>query len=88
MILTVKVEYCTQAYFLLHLGMPGRDVVEESSSSSGYSPSEYSDPSEGFQKGQRYSACGPLNSHLEVVGRLILQLSSITPTRQIGLRDL
>ena len=50
MILTVEVEYCTQAYFLLHLGMPRRDDVEESSSSSGYSPSDNSDPSEGFQE--------------------------------------
>ena len=25
MILIVEVDYCTQAYFLLHLGMPGRD---------------------------------------------------------------
>ena len=30
--------------------MPGHDDVEESSSSSGYSPSDYSDPSEGFQE--------------------------------------
>ena len=50
MSLTVEVEYYTQAYFLLHLGMPGRDDVEESSSSSGYSPSDYLDPSEGFQE--------------------------------------
>ena len=50
MILTVEVEYYTQTYFLLHLGMPGRDDVEESSSSLGYSPSDYSDPSKGFQE--------------------------------------
>ena len=30
--------------------MPGRDDVEESSSSSGYSPLDYSDSSEGFQE--------------------------------------
>ena len=48
MSLTVEVEYYTQAYFILHLGMPGHDDVEESSSSLGYSPSDYSDPSEGF----------------------------------------
>ena len=51
MSLTIEVEYCTQAYFLMHLGMLGRDDVEESSSSSGYSPSDYSNPSKGFQEG-------------------------------------
>ena len=50
MSLIVEVEYCTQAYFLLHLGMPGRDDVEKTSSSSGYSTSDYSDPSEGFHE--------------------------------------
>ena len=30
--------------------MPTRDDVEESSSSLGYSPLDYSDPSEGFQE--------------------------------------
>ena len=30
--------------------MPGRNDVEESSSSSGYSPSDYSDSSEDFQE--------------------------------------
>ena len=50
MILTIKMEYCTQAYFRLHLGLPERDDVEESSSSSGYSPLDYSDHYEGFQE--------------------------------------
>ena len=50
MSLTVEVEYYTQAYFLLHLGMLGSDDVDSSSSSLGYSPLDYSDHYEGFQE--------------------------------------
>ena len=83
MILIVEIDYCTQAYFLLYLGMPGRDDVEESPSSSGYSPLDYLDSFEGFQKETTV-----LSSPLEMVRRLILLLILIAPTRQVRLRDL
>ena len=88
MILIVEIDYCTQAYFLLHLGMPGRDDVEESSSSSGYSPSDYLDSSKGFQEETTVLSSQASQLAFEMVRRLILLLILIVPTRQVGLRDL